>query len=199
LRRSPSSSESSRLPAPRSSFDVREALCRRLTVHGLAIRAHVSAERLRHLSTSHSDDGRDPLSTITRRTTKSCRLSADLFGGSPRSPFDDRRPTFTASILFRRSSPLITVSNLPLKSCCRITAGDPLSRTTAAPLRFISDHLSMILDDAHRDPRRARILFRRCVVVPPRHHVPCSSFDDHARARPTAPSCRSSLLESSHT
>lgn len=100
----------SRRIALRSSFDARIALRRRLTVHGLAIRAHVSAERLRHLSTSHSDDGRDHLSTITRRTTKSCRLSADLFGGSPRSPFDDRRPTFTASILFRRSSPLITVS-----------------------------------------------------------------------------------------
>lgn len=26
---------------------------------------------------------------------------------------------------------------------------------------------------------------RSCGVVPPRHHVPCSSFDDHARARLT--------------
>jgi hypothetical protein len=57
----------------------------------------------------------------------------------------------------------------------------------------ISDHLAMILDATHREPRRSCILFRRCVIVPPRHHVPCSSFDAHARARPTASPCRSSL------
>lgn len=144
----------SRRIALRSSFDARVALRRRLTVHGLAIRAHVSAGRARHLSTSRSDDDGDRLSTFARRMTKTRRLSADSSGGRSRPPFDDPRPTFTAPILFRRSSPLITVSHLPLKSRCRITACDPLSRTAAAPLRDISDHLAMILYVAHRDPRR---------------------------------------------
>jgi len=111
-------------------------------------------DELRHLATSRSDDDGDRLSTVARRMTKTRRLSADSFGGRSRPPFDDPRPTFTASILFRGSSPLITVSHLPLKSRCRITACDPLSRTAAAPLRDISDHLSMILYVAHRDPRR---------------------------------------------
>jgi len=111
-------------------------------------------DELRCLSTSRSDDDGDRLSTFARRMTKTRRLSADSFGGRSRPPFDDPRPTFTAPILFRRSSPLITVSHLPLKSRCRITACDPLSRTAAAPLRDISDHLAMILHVAHRDPRR---------------------------------------------
>lgn len=78
-------------------------------------------DELRCLSTSRSDDDRDRLSTTTRRMTKTRRLSADSFGGRSRPPFDDPRPTFTAPILFRRSSPLITISHLPLKSRCRIT------------------------------------------------------------------------------
>lgn len=145
----------SRRIALRSSFDARIALRRRLTVHGLANSCSrfggTSSDIFRH---------RARMTTvivfrrITRRMTKTRRLSADSFGGRSRPPFDDPRPTFTAPILFRRLSPLITVSHLPLKSRCRITACDPLSRTAAAPLRDISDHLSMILYVTHRDPRR---------------------------------------------
>lgn len=113
----------------------------------------------------------------------------------------------TFATIFRRSAPDLHGSH-PLSKIIAAHHGQPPSteeslphhgpailfrETAAAPLRDISDHLAMILYVAHRDPRRRCIIFRRCAVVPPRHHVPCSSFDAHARARLTAPSCRSSL------
>lgn len=122
---------------------------------------------LRCLSTSRSDDDGDRLSTFARRMTKTRRLSADSFGGRSRPPFDDPRPTFTAPILFRRSSPLITVSHLPLKSRCRITG---LRSSFENRRRTAAGHQRSPCDDPVR-------------TAPGSTTFAASSFDD-------APSCR---------
>lgn len=104
---------------------------------------------------------------------------------------DRRRPSQPKRALFQSSPPLVTVSDPSLvREGIQLPhhgSHDPLSKIAAAPSAARRQRPPCDDPAASRpgNTSLASSSSRRCGVVPPRHHVPCSSFDAHARARLT--------------
>jgi hypothetical protein len=127
-------------------------------------------------------------------TPRHCCRRLTVHGLANRATFrrDDPRGSVTAPIIFRCPAPdqlsPTTVRILlheGISAASRLVASS--FRRTPPPLRQhdVSDHLAMILDATPRN-HAVPSARRQSFDVPPRHHVPCSSFDDHARARLTS-------------
>jgi hypothetical protein len=155
---------SDRKPVSTPANDARRGTS---SLDGSASRAHPAAS----LPSAHSP-----------RARESCHVSA----GRPFRVGDGSDPSFDGPEPDQLSPTTVRILlHEGISAASRLVASS--FRRTPPPLRQhdVSDHLAMILDATPRN-HAVPSARRQSFDVPPRHHVPCSSFDDHARARLTS-------------